>query len=96
MNKREHIFTVLQEECAEVIQCVSKIKRFGLTNTQPASGMLNLQILVNELNDLMAVVEMLEEDGLPKIRDDVKIQNKKQKVKHFLNVSKQAGTLNDK
>ena len=93
MNRREHIFTVLQEECAEVIQCVSKIKRFGLTNTQPASGMLNLQILINELNDLLAVVEMLEEDGLPKMRDEIKIQNKKQKVKHFLEVSRREGTL---
>ena len=30
MNRNEEIMTILQEECAEVIQAVSKVKRFGL------------------------------------------------------------------
>lgn len=93
MNKREHLFTILQEECAEVIQCVSKIKRFGLSNTQPSSGLLNLQILVNEINDLYATVEMLQEDGVPIPYDPTKVGNKKGKVKHFLEVSRKEGTL---
>ena len=29
MNRNEEIMTILQEECAEVIQAVSKVKRFG-------------------------------------------------------------------
>ena len=30
MNRNEEIMTILQEECAEVIQAVSNVKRLGL------------------------------------------------------------------
>jgi NTP pyrophosphatase (non-canonical NTP hydrolase) len=42
----------LQEESAEVIQAVSKVRRFGQTN--------NLQDLVSELTDFLAIVAALE------------------------------------
>jgi NTP pyrophosphatase (non-canonical NTP hydrolase) len=93
MNRREHLYTILQEECAEIIQCVSKIKRFGLTNTQPASGKLNLEILNDEVNDLVAMLHMLEQDGVPIVINSAKIDAKKAKVEKYLEISKKAGTL---
>lgn len=93
MNRREHLYTILQEECAEIIQCVSKIKRFGLTNTQPSSGKLNLEILNDELNDLFAMLDLLQEEGIPIKVDMKKIRAKQIKVDHYLEVSKKAGTL---
>jgi hypothetical protein len=93
MNRREHLLTVFQEECAELIQVVSKSKRFGLTNTQPSSGKLNIEILNDEWNDLMGIAELLREEGIPIIVDPIKIQQKKEKVEKFLQVSANSGKL---
>ena len=36
MNAKEkEVLDILQEECAEVIQAVSKIRRFGISNLKP-------------------------------------------------------------
>lgn len=50
----------LQEESAEVIQAVSKVRRFGADNHHPDRTQTNLQELVGELEDWLAVVAALE------------------------------------
>ncbi len=50
----------LQEESAEVIQAVSKVRRFGEHNHHPDRQETNLQELVGELEDWLAVVAALE------------------------------------
>ena len=52
MNRNEEIMTILQEECAEVIQAVSKVKRFGLPE--------NEQSLKQELADLRCMLDLVE------------------------------------
>ena len=52
---------ILQEECAEVIQAVSKISRFGLDNLKPGKSNTNREHLEEELGDMMAMVEILQE-----------------------------------
>ena len=52
---------ILQEECAEVIQAVSKISRFGLDNLKPGKSKTNREHLEEELGDMMAMVEILQE-----------------------------------
>jgi len=47
-------FDRLQEECAEVIVAISKIKRFGLNNRHPLSGKHNSQALVDEMKDVQS------------------------------------------
>lgn len=51
MNKQEEILTILQEECAEVIQAVSKVRRFGMGN--------NVMELKKEIADLLCMVDIL-------------------------------------
>lgn len=51
----------LQEEAAEIIQAVSKIRRFGPHNHHPLRTQTNLQELVGELEDFQAIVWALEE-----------------------------------
>lgn len=51
MNKQEEILTILQEECAEVIQAVSKVRRFGLDN--------NVTELKKEVADLLCMIDIL-------------------------------------
>jgi NTP pyrophosphatase (non-canonical NTP hydrolase) len=50
----------LQEEAAEVIQAVNKIRRFGENNSHPDRDTTNKQDLVNELEDFLAILAALE------------------------------------
>ena len=55
-----YLLDKLQEEAAEVIQAVSKIRRFGENSTHPERTTTNKQELVNELEDLLAILAALE------------------------------------
>jgi len=56
MNHQEkEVMDILQEECAEVIQAVSKISRFGLDNFKPGKPKTNRQHLEEELGDMLAI-----------------------------------------
>jgi NTP pyrophosphatase (non-canonical NTP hydrolase) len=59
-NKIQYLVCKLQEEAAEVIQAVSKINRFGPQNKHPDRTTTNLQELVGELEDFLAIVAALE------------------------------------
>ena len=50
----------LQEESAEVIQAVSKVRRFGDNNHHPDRTTTNQQELISELEDFLAIVAALE------------------------------------
>lgn len=54
----------LQEEAAEIVQAVSKLRRFGADNSHPERKTTNLQELVGELEDFLALVAALEADKL--------------------------------
>jgi NTP pyrophosphatase (non-canonical NTP hydrolase) len=59
-HKIQYLTAKLQEEAAEVIQAVSKINRFGPHNSHPDRNTTNLQELVGELEDFLAIVAALE------------------------------------
>jgi NTP pyrophosphatase (non-canonical NTP hydrolase) len=62
MNKTTgEALDILQEECAEVIQAVSKIRRFGLDNAKPGKDKTNREHLENEIGDLYAMIDILQE-----------------------------------
>jgi NTP pyrophosphatase (non-canonical NTP hydrolase) len=63
-NKTKEVMDILQEECAEVIQAVSKISRFGLDNFKPGKPKTNREHLEEELGDLMAMVTILLDKGI--------------------------------
>jgi NTP pyrophosphatase (non-canonical NTP hydrolase) len=60
-NKIKETMDILQEECAEVIQAVSKISRFGLDNLKPGKPKTNREHLEEELGDLLAMIDILHE-----------------------------------
>lgn len=65
MNKREkEILCILQEECAEVIQAISKVFRFGLDNFKPGQNKTNKEHLEEEIGDLQCMISYLIESGL--------------------------------
>ena len=59
MRDTKAVMAILQEECAEIIQAVSKINRFGMDTEW--QGVTNKQHLVIEIADLLAVVKILVE-----------------------------------
>lgn len=59
-DRVQYLLDKLQEEAAEVIQAVSKIRRFGPHNHHPDRDQTNLQELTGELEDFQAIVIALE------------------------------------
>jgi len=70
-NKTKEVMDILQEECAEVIQAVSKISRFGLDNQKPGKPKTNREHLEEELGDMMAMITILVDRN---IVDSVKLK----------------------
>lgn len=78
---------ILQEECAEVIQIISKIRRFGMDSYNPADPSVTNHDLLNlEVGDVLGLIEMLKTD--PDILDESKIYArsiyKQEKVLRYL------------
>lgn len=98
MTTEEHLLVCLAEECVEVAKEVSKALRFGLDDTDPTipgSPFQRVRI-VQELYDLMALVEMLEERGtITRYREagEAAIRAKKSKVMKFLDYARERGAL---
>jgi NTP pyrophosphatase (non-canonical NTP hydrolase) len=87
MRDTNKVMAILQEECAEIIQAVSKIYRFGLDNSW--NGVTNKQALITELGDVLAMIDILiKETDINITEDQIKnaIQVKKEKLKIFLPV----------
>lgn len=59
-TKRNEILSILQEECAEVVQSVSKIFRFGDNETW--KGQTNREHLVTEIGDVVCIISLLVEN----------------------------------
>ena len=60
MRNTKEVMAILQEECAEVIQAVSKINRFGRDTEW--QGVTNKQHLAIEIGDFLAVLKILVEE----------------------------------
>ena len=78
MNRSEEIMTILQEEWAEVIQAVSKVRRFGLSD--------NVGELKKELCDLICMIELMREFNVIPMSYEEQLDNifqKREKLKKF-------------
>jgi hypothetical protein len=53
------LLVILQEECAEVIQHVSKALRFGLADGAPGGGYNNATLIARELGHVGHVIDLL-------------------------------------
>lgn len=86
MNKLEEVMTITQEECAEVIQAISKCRRFGLDNSHK-SGLTQRENLTEEVGDLYCMLELLcDHAGLDKRAVAVAAHAKREKLKNWSNI----------
>ena len=89
-NQTKEAMDILQEECAEVIQAVSKISRFGLDNYKPWKPKTNREHLEEELGDLYAMIEILQDmDIVSWTNIEKAAEAKKEKLKQWSNIYEQ-------
>lgn len=94
MTKREHLLTILIEECNETAHRATKALRFGLEEIEPGQLRTNAERIVYEFNDIVAMMELLHAEGcLSNVFDGVSAGLKKIKVEKYLMYSKECGTL---
>lgn len=97
MNKEEHLLSCLAEEAGEIVQAVGKALRFGLDDGYPGTDRTNEGDIQIELLQLIAVMEMLEDEGFITQRDLVKSRGvkiaKKAKVIEYMKHAKNTGAL---
>ena len=91
------LLTLIAEECNEVAQRASKAIRFGLNEVQEYQNLNNAQRLIYEFNDLVATMKILEEGGYfnESIFNEDLQSIKKQKIRKYLEYSKECGTLTE-
>jgi NTP pyrophosphatase (non-canonical NTP hydrolase) len=83
-NCEKEILLITQEECAEVIQAVSKIFRFGYDSVYPEDGLEdNRKKLQNEVGDLLAMIDLMYEK---QIINEIEVQQALSKKKSKLKV----------
>jgi NTP pyrophosphatase (non-canonical NTP hydrolase) len=88
MNKQiEETMDILQEECAEVIVEVSKIRRFGLDEVSWHTNVSHRSTLEMEIGDMLALVDiLLEKDVIKQENLDIAKQNKIEKLKKWSSI----------
>jgi NTP pyrophosphatase (non-canonical NTP hydrolase) len=93
-TKIDHLLACIGEECGEIQQVVGKATRFGLYDKNPANDEMNFNLLKKELQDLIAVYEMLcaeeKRDGL---LNQLAISDKKKRVLYYMEYAREVGEL---
>ena len=80
----EEALGILQEECAEVIVEVSKIRRFGLDTIHYKTGVKHSTMLEMEVGDVLALIDILVDQGvLDRDGLEVATKNKKRKLEQW-------------
>jgi NTP pyrophosphatase (non-canonical NTP hydrolase) len=78
---------ILQEECAEVIQAISKIFRFGEDSRWPEDNITNLEQLEMELGDIFCMMNYLMEKKYVNEKEVLRYGIvKKEKLKKWSNI----------
>ena len=86
MNQNE-ILDIMQEECGEVVQMISKCRRFGLDNAYGEEASTNRSRLTEEVGDLMCMIQLMQEAGIIDIAEVMFAAGKKRvKLKEWSKV----------
>ena len=87
MNKIEEILTITQEECSEVIQVVSKGRRFGFDIEY--NGVTNRQKLTQEVGDVLVMIDLMVANNILSLDSlEVAKQHKIEKLKQWSSIFK--------
>jgi NTP pyrophosphatase (non-canonical NTP hydrolase) len=94
MNKNDEIMFILQEECAEVTQAISKCLRFGIDNYKPGKPKTNREHLAEELGDLQAMIDLcIKFDIINREQVNIAADNKIAKLKKWSTIYEQTENI---
>lgn len=79
------LLEILAEECAEVVQRVTKALRFGMDESQPGQPFTNAARIGHEVGDILATLERLQDINVLR-RADVAhgVESKRQQLAKYL------------
>jgi NTP pyrophosphatase (non-canonical NTP hydrolase) len=84
MNKQhDEVLLILQEECAELIQAICKVKRFGLQE--------NKENLLQEIADVLCMINLVYDKGVLEKDEDMlreRITVKAERLKIYSDIFK--------
>jgi len=96
MNKQQYLLIKLAEEASEVAQIALKTAQFGLHETYPGQPKSNIDRVLAEVTDFLAVLEMLDcQLELRFEADRGELEEKKTKVEKYLAISRELGEVHD-
>lgn len=96
MNQLQFYLTKLAEECSEVAQIALKTQQFGPFESMPGQPHTNFERCHQELDDLYAVIEVLNSKFDFEYRPDrTRIDAKKEKIIKFLAYSISLGLVEE-
>lgn len=96
MDRIQFLLCKLSEEASEVAQIALKNQQFGLNQVWPEQSYSNKERAHQELNDLLAIVDMLnEESDFNYTPDKMEIEAKKVKVNKYYDKSITLGQIGD-
>lgn len=94
MNRLQLLFTKLAEEAAEIAQISLKCQQFGLDETWSETHLSNKIRLHDELDDLNAIVQMLNKEfEFNYVRSQFNVEKKIQKVNKYCKHSQELGLV---
>jgi NTP pyrophosphatase (non-canonical NTP hydrolase) len=85
-EKEKEILLIIQEECAEVIQAISKVMRFGIDSEHPVTKITNKEHLEEELGDLLAVIGLISGTIVDEKEIMEAAEEKMEKLKKWSNI----------
>lgn len=97
MDREQYLLTIASEECNEVGQRCSKAIRFGLKEVQQGHDLNNAERIVHEFNDLVAVIQVLAEEGYidKEFINNQLIEKKKENIEKWYMYAKSQGTITE-
>jgi NTP pyrophosphatase (non-canonical NTP hydrolase) len=86
-DKQKEVMLIAQEECAEVIQAISKVFRFGMDDVHPTTMKSNKDSLEEEVGDLLCMIELMQEYGIINATNVLNANvSKRNKLKKWSNI----------
>jgi hypothetical protein len=93
MKLQQYLLCKLAEECTEVAKIALKIQQFGANEVCPGQVYTNVERLHQELDDIQASVDMLNDKGLEYDPSSATIAIKKARVVTYLKKSVALGAV---
>lgn len=94
MTRIQYLLSKLAEEANEVAQIALKTQQFGANEVQPGQQYTNKQRTHLELDDLLAIINMLNEEcGFDFDPSQEHVDTKKEKVNHYCNLAVSLGQV---